>query len=116
MCRFSRRRGKLCPGAGKAVSRRRGKVTFIQQSVDFAGLGEAVSRCRESCFSAPRKALSRCRGELTFMRKTLGLPGAGGSCVPAPGKLFPGAVESCVPAPGKLFPGVGKRLAGRRLV
>ena len=46
------------PGAGEAVSRRRGKVTFIQ-----------------------------------YRRKMLGFPGAGGSCVPAPGKLFPGAGE-----------------------
>ena len=63
---FSRRRGKLCPGAGKAVSRRLGKVTFIQ-----------------------------------YLKTMLGFPGAGGSCVPAPGKLFPGA---------------GERLAGRLLV
>ena len=66
MCRFFRCRGKLCPGAGKAVSRRRGKVTFIQ-----------------------------------YRKKCVGFPGAGGSCVPAPGKLFPGA---------------GERLAGRGLV
>ena len=166
MCKFSRCRGKLCPGAGKAISRRRGKVTFIiieekcvgfpsagrscvpapgklfpgageksspcsveEKCVGFPGAGgscvlcpgkkkmsvfpapgEAVSHRRESCFLAPGEAVSRRRGKLTFIqyrKQMLGFPGAGGSCVPAPGKLFPGAVESCVPASG---------LAGRRLV
>ena len=135
MCRFSRRRGKLCPGAGKKSH----SFTVEEKCVDFPGAGG-------SCVPAPESSgarfwrgsgarlqircrFSRRRGELSpgaekavsrrrvnIEDKCVGFPGAGRSCAPAPGKLFPGAVESCVPAPGKLFTGVGERLAGRRFV
>ena len=118
MYRLSRRRGNLCPGAEKAVSRRRGKVTFIhyrKKMYRFSrrrgklcpgaggscvpapgklspGAGEAVScvRAPRNCFPVPGKNHIHS-----------GFPGAGGSCVPAPENLFPGAGESCVPTPGK---------------
>ena len=99
--RFSWHRDKLCPGAEKALSQRREKVTFIiieEKSVGFPG-------AERNCVPAPGKL---CPGKLCFDARE--------SCVPAPGKLFPGALESCVPAPGKLFPGAGKMLGGRRLV
>ena len=172
MYRFARRQGKLCPGAGKAISRRPGKFTFIhyrrkmfrfsrrrgklcpgagkkshsftieEKCAGFPAPGEAVSRrrkvlergsgevseqgCRESVsFPGARgsaeKAVSRRR--VNIEEKCVGFPGAGGSCAPAPGKLFPGAGERshsfsigkmcrfcrcwgklCLGA-GKLFPG-----------
>ena len=49
----------LCPAKGKAVSRRRGQVTFIQYRRKMCSFsrrrGKAVSRRRESCFPAPGK-------------------------------------------------------------
>ena len=59
--------GEAVPGAGKAVSRRRGKVAFIHYR-------------RKMCKFSWR------RGKLLF-------PGAGESFVLAPGNLFPGAGE-----------------------
>ena len=75
MCRFSRRRGKLCPGAGKAVCRRRGKVTFIhyrrkmctfsrRQGRLCPGAGKAVSRRRRKVSRANSHAASRRRRAL----------------------------------------------------
>ena len=100
MCKFSRRRGKLCPGAGKTVSRRRGKVIHSAPessrarfwrgsggSVGFLGAGG-------NCVPAPRKLFpgaEKSSHSFTIEEKYIGFPGAGGSCVPAPGKLCPGA-------------------------
>ena len=111
MYRYSRRRGNLCPRAEKAVSRRRGKITFIRCRRKIC----RFSRRRGKLCPGAGKVVSRRPGKRTFIhyrrKNYISFPGAGGSCVPAPGKLFPGAGESCVPAPG-----VGERLAGRRLV
>ena len=73
--RFSWRWGKLCPGAGKAVSRRERSHSFSveEKRVGFPGAGG-------SCNPAPGKLLLAPRG-------------AGESCVPAPGKLFLGVGE-----------------------
>ena len=123
MCRFSRRRGKLCPGAGKAVSRRRGKVTFMhcrRKCVGFPGAKGSCARRRKVLERGSGKVPEQGSGENVI----LSAPGAGGSCVPALGKLFPGpgkvtfihsrrkmckfswrrgklCPESCFPAPGK---------------
>ena len=51
MCRFSRRQGKLCPGAGKAVSRCPGKFTFIHY-IEEKCLGSPGAR---GCVPAPGK-------------------------------------------------------------
>ena len=86
----------------------------------FPALKEPASSRRENCFPALVKAVSWRRknlfanaGEkshsLNLKEECVGFPGAGESCVPAPGKLFPGAGGSYVPAPGKLFPGAGNR-------
>ena len=100
MFRFSRRRGKLCPGAGKAVSRRWGKVTFIhcrEKCVGFPGAGGSCVPAPESsgasvgfpgnCVPAPRKLFPGA-GErshsFSVEEKCVGFPGGGGSCVPAP--------------------------------
>ena len=72
MCRFFRCRGKLGPGAGKAVSWRRGKVTFIQcrrKMFRFSrrrgklcpGAGKAASRRRRKVSRANSHAASRRR-------------------------------------------------------
>ena len=73
MCRFSRRWGKPCPGVQYRCkfSRRRGKLC--------PGAGKTVSRRRGKVIQTVSKNVS--------------FPGAGGSCVRAPGKLFPGAGE-----------------------
>ena len=151
----SRRRGKLCPGTGKAVSRRRGKVTFItieEKCVGSPGAGG-------SCVPAPGKLFSGAGAKShsrTLEEKCVGFPGArgcarrrkvlergsgkvprechfvgaGGSCVPALGKLFPGAgakshsrtlEEKCVGFPGAggscvLCPGAGKLFPGAKSV
>ena len=145
MYRFSRRRGKLCPGAGKAVPRRRGKVTFMHYRRKMC----KFSRRRGKLCLGAEKSHS-----FAIQEKCVGFPGAGGSCVLAPessgarfwrgsgarlqtecrfsrrrGKLFPGAERaasrrrvnieekcvgfpgaggSCAPAPGKLFPDAGE--------
>ena len=84
-------RDKLCPGAEKAVSQRREKVTFInhrrleEKYVGSPGAGGAPGKLFPG---AGEKSHS-----VNMEEKCLGFPGAGGSCVPAPGKLFP--------APGK---------------
>ena len=131
MFRFSRRRGKLCPGAGKAVSRlgEKSHSYIVEENVlVFPAPGEAVPSAGNSGARFWKGSGARFRRECNFV-------GARGSCVPAPGKLFPGAGErshsfnteekcvgfpgaggSCVPAPGKLFPGAGERLAGRWLI
>ena len=146
MFRFSRRQGKLCPSAGKAVSRRRRKshsCTVEENMLVFPAPGEAVPGAGSSGARFWKGSGARFRRECNFVgaggscvpalgklfpgagershsfiikEKCVSFPGARGSCVPAPGKLFPGAGESCVLAPGKLFPGAGERLAGRRLV
>ena len=112
MYRYSRRRGNLYPRAEKAVSRRRGTVTFIhyRRNIGF-------SWRRGKLCPAAGKIVSRRRGKVTFIqcrKKMLGFPGAGGSCVPVPGNLFPApgkAVprrrESCFLASGKGLPGAG---------
>ena len=126
-CRFSRRRGKLSPGAEKAVSRHR--VNIEEKCVGFPGAGG-------SCAPAPGKlfpgAGERSHYSFTIEEKYVSFPGAGGSCVSAPGKLFPGAEESCVPVPRKAHihavskknvrfsrrqgscPGAGKAVSRRR--
>ena len=126
MCRFSRRRGKLCPGAGKAVSRRRRKVSRALAADEVQGWCHAFL-----VFSVPKKVVCWRResllsgaGERSARRRLASLLGQKPICSPAPRKLFPGAGErshsftieekcvgfpgaggSCVPAPGKLFPG-----------
>ena len=95
-CRLSRRRGKLCAGAQKAVSRRWGKVTLIHYRRKISRFSR---RWGKLCPGAG-KVISRRRGKLC--------PGAG--------KAVSGAGESCVLAPGKLCPGARERLARRRLV
>ena len=98
MCRFSRRRGKHCPGAGKAVSRRRGMVHLFgakEKCVGlpgakgscvpvpgklFPGAGEAVSLRPESCFPALRKS------HIHYRRKMCRLARRQETAVPAPGK------------------------------
>ena len=105
-CRFSRRRGKLCAGAEKAVSRRREKVTLIHYG---RKINRFSRRWRKLCPGAGKAVSRRARSHsFSVEEKNAGFPGAGGSCVPAPGKLFPApgkAVsrrrESCFPAPWK---------------
>ena len=110
VCRFSRRRGNLCPAAEKA---RRGKVAFIhyrRNMCRFPGArgklcpraGKSISRrpgkftfihYRRKMFRFSRrrgklcpgtgKVISRRQGKVTFMhyrRKCVGFPGARGSC------------------------------------
>ena len=132
MCRFSRRRGKLCPGAGKfwsecrfsgklcpgaekAASRRQEKVTFTHYR---RNISKFFRRWGKLCPGAG-KAVSRRPGKVTFVqrrRKKCRFSRRRGKLCPDAGKTVSSAGESCVPAPGKLFPGVGERLAGRRLV
>ena len=135
MCKFSRRRGKLCPGAGKKSH----SFTIEETCVGFPGAGgscvpaperSGARFCRGSGARLLRECrLSRRRGKLSpgaekavsrrrvnIEEKCVGFPGAEGSCAPAPGKLFPkkkvwlcrcwgNLGRSCVSAPGKLFPG-----------
>ena len=136
---FSRRRGKLCPGAGKKSH----SFAIEEKCVGFPGAGgscvpapessgarfwrgsecrffpapgETVSRRRESCFPEP----GHCRRKMCrFSRRR-----RRGSCVPAPGKPFPGALESshsftvkekCVSFPGaggSCVPAPGKLFPG----
>ena len=138
MCSFSRRRGKLRPGAGKAVSRRRGKVSralagLILQRHSFATLMNfKVGVMLSWFFSAPKKVVSWRResllsgaGERSARRRLASLLGQKQKILSTSNIRstseercvgFPGAGESCVLAPGKLFPGARERLARRRLV
>ena len=78
MCRFSRRRGKPCPGAEKAAGERSYSLTMEEKFVSFPGAGGS---------RVPAKTVSRRRGKVTFIqrrRKIDNFPGAGGSCVPSP--------------------------------
>ena len=61
--RFSRHRDKLCPGAEKAVSQRREKVTFIhcrRLEEKYIGSPGAGGSCSKLCLGAG-KAVSRRR-------------------------------------------------------
>ena len=78
----------------KVVSRRRESL--------LSGAGERSARRRlASLLGQKQKIFSASNIRSTSEERCVGFPGAGGSCVPAPGKLFPGARE---------------RLARRRLV
>ena len=94
---------------GEAVSRRRKVLERGSGEVQNVGFSRRLGKLSPGA----EKAVSRNR--VTVEEKCVGFPGAGGSCVPAPGKLFPGAGgkavsrrrESCFPASGKGQPGAG---------
>ena len=90
----------------------------------FGVMPSRFFRCTKKVVSWRRESLLSGAGERSARRRLASLLGQKPICSASNIRStseercvgFPGAGESCVLAPGELFPGAGERLARRRLI